>query len=145
MLHAYRDAVWLTPRLPDLPADPLPWLGVGELAWGEGVLGAVAGVGVGLDAARLAAATCCEIVARWAGCRLRLPGRPLKDVRRLAQEAGWAPVERDRLPILRVDGEVAWMAGAGVAAGFACAPGAPGVRLTWTRPAAYSSAGTTVL
>ena len=145
VLHAYRDTAWLTPALPALPTAPLAWQPGAELAWGEGVVRCRPVLGAGLDVARLTAASTCEIVARWAGCRVRLPGRPRKDVRRLGQEAGWAPVERDRLPILRVDGEVAWMAGVGVAAAFACPPGADGVALTWVRPAVYSSAGATEL
>ncbi len=144
VLHAYRDVVWLTPPLPELPTEPLLWRGT-TLKWGEGCIEAVTTCGEGLDLTKLQSAAECVVVARWPGCRVHLPGRPGKAVRQLAQESGLAPVLRDRLPILRVDGDVAWMAGVGVAAGFVCAPGAPGVQLRWRVPARYSVSGDTLL
>ena len=144
VLHAYRDVAWLTPPLPALPDAPLPWRGA-PLDWGEGCIEPRRVAGGGLDLAKLNSAARCVIEARWPGCRIHLPGRPGKAVRQLAQESGLAPVLRDRLPILRVDDKVAWMAGVGIAAGFACPPGAPGVELRWRVPARYSVSGETVL
>lgn len=144
ILHAYRDAAWLTPPLPALPTEPRPWQAA-PLDWGEGCIDAVRVSGAGVDLNKLESAAECVVVARWPGCRVHLPGRPGKAVRQLAQESGLPPVLRDRLPILRVDGKVAWMAGVGIAAGFICPPGAPGVQLRWRVPARYSVSGDTAL
>ena len=46
---------------------------------------------------------------------------------------------RDRLPVLWVDGEPAWVGGIGVAAEFACAPGAAGLVPEW-RPGGVTPA-----
>ncbi|WP_230411757.1 tRNA lysidine(34) synthetase TilS [Denitromonas iodatirespirans] len=144
VLHAYREVVWLSPTYPPLPEDGVPWQG-GAVAWGEGVVEAVPTVGAGVSQARLAEAARCEIMARWPGCRVALVGRPRKDVRSLSQGASLAPVDRDRVPILRVDGQVAWIAGLGVAAVFACRGDEPGWQFAWRRPAAYSADGVAVL
>ncbi|TVT77216.1 MAG: tRNA lysidine(34) synthetase TilS [Denitromonas halophila] len=144
VLHAYREVVWVSPTYPDLPEDGVLWPGE-AVAWGEGVVEAVAVVGAGVSQARLAQATRCEIMARWPGCRVALVGRPRKDVRSLSQGAGLAPVDRDRVPILRVDGQVAWIAGLGVAGTFACRAGEAGWRFVWRRPEAYSADGVALL
>jgi tRNA(Ile)-lysidine synthase len=141
-LHVYRDQAWLTPPLPRLPVAPVDWSAAAPLAWGEGHVEAVPAVGEGVGRAWLDGGGG-QVCTRWPGCRLRLPGRPAKGVRQLAQEAGIAPVLRDRLPILRIGGQAAWMAGVGVDAAFACAPGAPGLVLRWVRPVAYSESGET--
>ncbi len=145
VLHAYRDHAWLTPVLPAVPASPVRWAPETPQPWGEGRIVVREAVGQGVDAARIEQASACELRARWPGCRVALPGRPPKEVRKLAQACGWSPVARDRLPILCVDGVVAWMAGVGVAAGFECSPGAPGWVLAWERPAVYSASGETLL
>lgn len=143
-LHAYREVVWLSPTYPELPEDGVPWQGAAT-PWGEGVVEAGPVVGAGVSQARLAQAARCEIMARWPGCKVALVGRPRKDVRSLSQGAGLAPVDRDRVPILRVDGEVAWIAGLGVANAFACRAGEPGLQFGWRRPEAYSADGVALL
>jgi len=144
VLQVYRDQAWLTPPLPALPPAPAPWAPDQSLAWGEGCIEACDTVGEGLARSALADAVC-HMRLRWPGCRLALPGRPGKEVRQLGQELGLPPALRDRLPILVVDGRVAWMAGVGVAAGFACPPGEAGVALHWVLPARYSASGEAAL
>ena len=57
----------------------------------------------------------------------------LRALRRdLAQEAGVPPWLRDDLPLLWVDGRLAWIAGVGVAAEFRCRPGESGVLPDWS-------------
>lgn len=144
LLQVYRDQAWLTPPLPALSVAPVPWMPERSLTWGEGRIEASDTVGEGLTRSALAGAVC-QMRLRWPGCRLALPGRPGKAVRQLAQELGLPPALRDRLPILVVDGQAAWMAGVGVAAGFACPPGEAGVMLRWVLPAAYSASGEAAL
>jgi tRNA(Ile)-lysidine synthase len=114
------------------------------LTWAEGRIEACDTVGEGLARSALAGVAC-HMRLRWPGCRLALPGRPGKEVRQLGQELGLPPALRDRLPILVVDGQVAWMAGVGVAAGFVCPPGEAGVALRWVLPAVYSASGEAAL
>jgi tRNA(Ile)-lysidine synthase len=143
-LQVYRDAAWLTPPLPVLPASPVPWLDNASMPWGEGRIEVDESVGEGVALASIEHAEC-QMRVRWSGCRLALPRRPAKDVRQLGQEAGLPPSVRDRLPILAVNGRAAWMAGVGVATEFACPPGERGLVLRWIRPAAYSASGEAAL
>lgn len=40
---------------------------------------------------------------------------------------------RDELPVLRVDGEAAWIGGIGIAAEFRCGEGEAGILPVWQR------------
>jgi len=67
---------------------------------------------------------------------------PLMLVAGVAGGVAWAAIPawlRDRLPVLWVDGEPAWVGGIGVAAEFACAPGAAGLVPEW-RPGGVTPA-----
>ena len=142
-LHAYRARLWLTPPLPALPTDPCPWRGA-PLAWGEGLVECREGVGAGLEAAWLAGRAL-TVRCAWPGARMRLPGRPDKPFGQLAQEADLAPAERQRVPVLCVDGVPAWIAGIGVAEGFVCPPDRPGWVLRWVRPRDYCGSAEALL
>lgn len=132
VLRAYRDRVWLEPACVAAPVSRV-WHGETALPWGEGVVRFEAVAGEGLSATRLARAARCELAPRTPGLRLRLaPRRPRRELRKLCQEAGIPSWLRERLPVLWVDGQAAWVGGIGVAAEFACAPGEPGLRLSWT-------------
>jgi len=138
--EVYRDRAWLTPPLPAVPVEPLPWSPSACLMWGEGYVEVQAATGAGVALAALSDMPC-RLRTRWAGCRLQLPGRPGKAVRKLGQECGIAPGLRERLPILEVAGQAAWMAGVGVAEDFVCPPDEAGVVLRWVRPESYSASG----
>ncbi|MDR3086975.1 MAG: tRNA(Ile)-lysidine synthetase, partial [Azoarcus sp.] len=56
---------------------------------------------------------------------------PEKHFRKRCQEAGIPGWLRGQLPVLEIDGRVAWIGGLGVAADFACAPGQAGWLLEW--------------
>ena len=72
------------------------------------------------------------LAPRREGMRLRLHlSRPRRELRKLCQEAGIPAWLRDRLPVLWVGGEPAWVGGIGVAVEFACVPGAPGLVPDW--------------
>jgi tRNA(Ile)-lysidine synthase len=59
--------------------------------------------------------------------------RPRRSFKNLCQEAGIPAWLRPRLPVLRVDGEAAWIGEIGVAVEFACGPDEAGVRPVWLR------------
>ncbi|MEE4300235.1 MAG: tRNA lysidine(34) synthetase TilS [Pseudomonadales bacterium] len=74
----------------------------------------------------------CEVRFRDAGERLRLPGRGGTTLKRLLQESGVPPWERDRVPLLCAGDEVLAVAGVAVCEAGRAAPGAPGLVLRWT-------------
>ena len=72
------------------------------------------------------------VPARPVALRLRLDAaRPRRTLRKLCQEAAIPAWMRDRLPVLWVDGEPAWVGGIGVSAAFACRAGEAGILPRW--------------
>lgn len=128
---AYRDRVWVEPAEPALPQG-LRWQGEAVMRWGGDEVRLTEAIGEGLDRNRLECAGEVRLAPRGEGLRLRLhPARPRRELRKLCQEAAIPAWLRDRLPVLWVDGEPAWVGGIGVAAEFACAPQAPGLVPEW--------------
>lgn len=128
---AYRDGVWLEPIAAPLPAGQR-WCGQAALPWGDALVRFEATTGAGLSRAALDAASEVRLGLRTPGMRLRLhASRPRRALRTLCQEAGIPAWLRDRLPVLWVDGEPAWVGGIGVSAAMACPPGQAGVLPCW--------------
>ena len=59
--------------------------------------------------------------------------RPRRELKKLFQETGIAPWERDRLPLLCVGEQVIWVPGIGIDPAFAAAPGEASVRFELAR------------
>ncbi|MCK6394201.1 tRNA lysidine(34) synthetase TilS [Zoogloea sp.] len=139
-LCVYRDDWWIERADPPSVPAALVWKGEPAVDWAGGLVRLVPAVGHGLAASALAGAHC-ELRGRMGGERLRLrldgPGRSLKN---LLQEAAVPPWYRPLLPLLWVDGRLAWVAGVGVAAEFRCPPGQPGVVPGWSGSAGSSVA-----
>ncbi|MDR0634269.1 MAG: tRNA lysidine(34) synthetase TilS [Azoarcus sp.] len=131
--HAYRGRVWLAPTRA-IAQQTVSWRpAAGDIAWADGTLRCASATGNGVLASALAQASQCLLMPRPVGPqRLRLADRPAKSFRKLCQEAGIPAWLRGRLPVLEVDGRVAWIGGLGVAADFACAPGQAGWLLAWS-------------
>lgn len=131
-LCVYRAAWWIERRQPgDAPAACI-WTGQAELDWWGASLRFLATRGEGLAAAHLATGAC-ELRRRAGGERMALqPGGPSRSLKNLFQEAGVPPWQRPGLPLLWVNGQLAWVAGVGVAAAFRCPPGEAGVLPRWT-------------
>lgn len=135
---AYRDEIWLEPALRPASEAQL-WRGETSLPWSQGRVDFVATQGTGVAASALQAAREVRLQGYPAGQRFRPASahsgarRPSRSFRRLCQEYGIPAWLRARLPVLTIDGEVAWVAGAGVSAAFACAPDAPGLMPRWVR------------
>ena len=60
------------------------------------------------------------------------PAGPSRSLKNLLQEAGVPGWLRDGLPLLWVGDQLAWVAGVGVAAEFACPSGEPGWLPIWS-------------
>jgi tRNA(Ile)-lysidine synthase len=131
-LCVYRDAWWLAPsHTPEAPAS-LAWSGEASTPWAGGAVGWREAVGEGVAASVLAGGRC-ELRRRAGGERMRLrAGGPSRSLKNLLQEAGVPPWLRDNLPLLWVDGRLAWIAGVGVAAEFGCRPEETGLVFGWS-------------
>lgn len=131
-LCAYRDAWWLAPARQEAAPVSLAWRLEPGVPWAGGVVGWRETMGEGLAAAALAGGVC-ELRRRAGGERMRLhAGGPSRSLKNLLQEAGVPPWLRGDLPLLWVDGRLAWIAGVGVAAEFCCRPGESGVMPDWS-------------
>ncbi len=129
---AYRDAVWLEAAAAPAPVE-LRWHGETMLPWGDAQVYFDAVIGAGLSRAALEAASEVRLGRRTPGMQLRLAAdRPRRVLRKLCQEAGIPVWLRDRLPVLWVDGEPAWVGGIGLSAAFACPPEGAGVLPRWS-------------
>ena len=128
---AYRDEVWLERAVTAAPVAQR-WRGEADLPWGDAQVCFEAATGAGLRRAALEAATEVWLGPRAPGMHLRLDAdRPRRALRKLCQEAAIPAWLRDRLPVLWVDGEPAWVGRVGVSAAFACPPEQAGVLPRW--------------
>ncbi len=126
-LHAMRP-------LPAPTTGAVRWSGGSPLALAHGLLALEPATGRGISASLLAGH---ELVVRFreGGERCRPAGRAHgQTLRRLFQERGVAPWERDRVPLIYLEGDLVAVADLWVCAGFEAGPGAPGLAPSW-RPA----------
>ncbi|MDX1655235.1 MAG: tRNA lysidine(34) synthetase TilS, partial [Candidatus Competibacteraceae bacterium] len=133
-VRRHREQLYaLVPR-PDLdPELEIPWpVGQAELAIPTaGRLALEAVSGEGLTAARVRAGEL-KVRLRRGGERFRPRGRHHgQSLKKLLQEADIPPWERSRLPLLYLDGELAWVPGLGVAAQLTAAEGEAGLLPVW--------------
>jgi len=133
-IRRFRGYMWVLRLVADVPAGyrarwsggrtwPLPALG--------GVLRLKRTTGRGLAVAAVQFSGL-EVRVRRGGERLRTDARrPRRALKALLQESGVPPWERARLPLLYCAGELAWVAGIGVAAGLRAGPGEAGLEPVW--------------
>ena len=130
-VRRYRDALYVMPPL-------APYMATGEWCWdmrqplviaGVGSLSAVPQAGQALSLAALEGK---QLIVRFrrGGERLRLPGREgHHDVKKLFQEAGVPPWQRQRTPLLFCGDDLAAVVGHWVAAEYQAGPEEPAVNL----------------
>jgi tRNA(Ile)-lysidine synthase len=129
-LRVYRGELYVVP-LCAAPAGPLSWSGQGVLPWAGGWLRFSESVGQGLRRGALLGRQV-SIDVRRGGERLRPDAcRPRRILRKLLQESAVPPWERERLPLLWIDGHLAWVGGIGCDIAFACPPDEPGLVPSW--------------
>jgi tRNA(Ile)-lysidine synthase len=129
-LRRYRGSIRLLPRGSAPVRWCLPWRGEACVALPDGrVVHARAAAGEGVSSAKLEGGDA-VLRNRRGGERFRVAGnRPRRELKKLFQEAGVAPWERDRLPLLCVGEKVVWVPGIGIDPAFAAEPGEASVRL----------------
>lgn len=133
-LRRYRGGLRLVPRDAGAGRWSLPWQGESRVALPDGrFVHAQRGVGDGISQFKLEGRQA-ELRNRHGGERFQVAGnRPRRELKKLFQETGIAPWERDRLPLLCVGDQVIWVPGIGVAPAFAAAPGEASVRFELAR------------
>ena len=132
---AYRDDVWLERAVRAVPVAQ-HWRGEATLPWGDAQVCFEEATGAGLSRVALDGASEVMLGLRTPGMRFRVDvARPRRALRKLCQEGGIPVWLRDRLPVLWVDGEPAWVGGIGASAAFVCPPDAAGVRPRWVHGA----------
>lgn len=120
--HDARQVILWQPDATGQPPLPIPWLGR---------LRFQTTVGAGLRATALAGATL-TVRFRQGGERFRPMGRcHSQELKKLLQEAGIPPWERDRLPLLYRNDVLLAVVGLGVAADWAAAPDETGWQPVW--------------
>jgi tRNA(Ile)-lysidine synthase len=114
-LRRHRGAIHAVPADPPATGWRLPWSGEPELTLpaGFGAVRFARAAARGLDVERLRAGSV-SVAPRCGGERLKLaPERPERSLKNLLREAGLAPWERERLPLLFCDDRLVWAAGIG--------------------------------
>lgn len=126
-LRRYRGEVHLVENRP-AGAWCIPWQGEPELdlgAAGTLLFEPTPGAGVRLEGE-------VRVASRRGGEGLRLQaGGPARTLKNLLREAGLPSWERERLPLIRVDGRLAWVAGLGADADFQTGAEEPGWLISW--------------
>lgn len=135
-VRRYRDQLHALPPLPPLPGQmaPLPWEGEGQMSLpaGQGVLHIKRCNERGMAEAWLGTQ---RVTIGWrrGGEALSLPGRAgHHQLKKLFQEAGVPPWERERRPLIYIDGALAQVAGLWTDERFACGAGEQGICFEWT-------------
>jgi len=123
-LRLWRGRLYRVAQQPErLPGR---WDGQAPFAWGNGRLSLRPALGQGLSQGRLAGQVL-EVRLRQGGEHLRPgPGRPRRPLKKILQDSGLPPWERETLPLLFVGEELVACVGVVLAADWQCAPDEPG-------------------
>lgn len=139
-VRRYRDGLYVMAALPPAPSGLFSWdiSAPLELPGAAGSLTASRGEGTGLAVERLAGHRI-EVGFRAGGERCRPSGRHERhELKKLLQEQGVPPWERERLPLLFVDGELAQVGNLWCCEPFAAKPGETAIVVDW-HPAAIEN------
>ncbi|MDR0441412.1 MAG: tRNA lysidine(34) synthetase TilS [Candidatus Accumulibacter sp.] len=125
-LRVYRGELYIVPPH-EMPVVPLSWSGQDALPWAEGWVRFSERMGRGIRRDMLLGKRVVLDIRR-GGERLRPDARrPRRALRKLLRESAVPPWERARLPLLWIDGCLAWVDGIGCDIAFACPPGEVGI------------------
>lgn len=132
-IRRYRDRLYLLKPLPPVsPHWQTPWSGDAPLPLPDGrMLHALREKGAGI-APEFWRPEAIEVRYRRGGERCRLPGRAgTHELKKLWQEAGLPPWERERLPLICIAGQLAAVGDLWVCEAFAGKPEGVNIRLSW--------------
>jgi len=133
-LRRYRGRIRLVARDHSSNDWSVPWRGESGIALPDGRFVHVrSGEGDGVARDRLEGREA-VLRNRRGGERFQVAAdRPRRELKKLFQESGVAPWERDRLPLLCVGERVIWVPGIGIDPAFAAGPGQASVRFELAR------------
>lgn len=135
-LRRYRDHLYVvTPSTTPEPDTSLNWdmKSPLQLPGDTGVLQAVEAMGRGLKQS-LCDSTLANVKFRQGGEKLKLAGRDhTHDLKKLFQEKGVPPWERDRIPFVYLGDDLAEVVGYWVGDGFSAAEGEKGIQIKWKK------------
>jgi tRNA(Ile)-lysidine synthase len=139
VLHYFNGLLYLTRRLDESAGEMIDWdLQQCELGKNGLRLEIHKGVNSGLDPASLRGKSV-SLVWRKGGERITLPGRKHSStLKKLFQQKAIPTWERNALPLLMVDGEVAWAYGVGASAACCCDSNKKGINLRFVATGASS-------
>ncbi|MDR3300423.1 MAG: tRNA lysidine(34) synthetase TilS [Candidatus Accumulibacter sp.] len=130
-LRVYRGELYIVPPRQTPPTAPVPWTGQDVVSWAGGRVRFAESAEQGIRRGALAGKQAL-LKARHGSERLQPDiRRPRRGLRNLLQENGVPPWERERLPLLWIDGRLAWVGHLGCDAAFACPPGETGLLPFW--------------
>jgi tRNA(Ile)-lysidine synthase len=130
-LRVYRGELYIMSLRVPPPANHLFWAGQETLPWAGGQVRFDASMGQGIRQSVLTGKDAL-LQVRHGGERLQPDARrPRRTLRKLLQENAVPPWERERLPLLWIDGHLAWVGTIGCDAAFACRPGEMGILPSW--------------
>jgi tRNA(Ile)-lysidine synthase len=130
-LRVWRGRLMHVPAVSGRSGVEVTWQGEESLAFAGGRLHFSLAIGKGISVSRLGAETL-TIRTRAGGERLRPDcNRPRRALKKLCQERAIPPWERDRLPLLYVGKELAWVAGLGTDCAYQAASGEEGLVIAW--------------
>ncbi len=130
-LRRWRGRLQCTPATAAPAAEQALWQGEASLPFAGGRITFDPVIGAGVSLARLEGATV-TVRKRAGGERLRPDcKRPRREVKKLCQEQGIPPWERDRLPMLYVGSQLAWVGHLGTDCAFQAKAGEPGLLIAW--------------
>ncbi len=131
-VRRYQGALYVMGPLPRAEPDRvMAWDGRAPVALPQGRLSALPATGQGINAS-LCRPGNLELRFRRGGERCRPQGQDRSStLKAWFQRRGVPPWERDRTPLVFIDGELAAVAGRWVCEGFQCAAGEKGVVLEW--------------
>lgn len=130
-LRVWRGHLLCTPAVAAPQGKQVLWRGEKALPFAGGRLSFARAIGTGVSLARIEGMTV-TVRTRRGGERLRPDcRRPRRELKKLCQEQGIPPWERDRLPLLYVGSELAWVARLGTDCAFQATAGEPGLLIVW--------------
>jgi tRNA(Ile)-lysidine synthase len=129
MLHRFRGELWLAPK--SFAPAARNWHGEDALAWGRGTLcfDRTQGGGIGMERLEGKAV---RILPRKGGERFRPDvRRPRRELKKLLQEHGVPPWQRETIPLLWCGEELVWVPGIGIDCAWQCREGEAGLLPVW--------------
>lgn len=131
VLHRYRGEVWL--RLPEAATETIAWRGESTLVWGRDSIRFAERMGSGLARERLEGKTI-TVKPRRGGEHFRPDERrPRRELRKLLQEHGVPPWQRESMPLLWCEESLVWVPGIGIDCAWQCRAGEAGLMPEWVQ------------